>query len=168
MRANEQMDERLTQYLRLYSCLFQTTVPSCLPPPVTQTAVARPEPTPRFAPRAWSICRLVMPVVVKRNSTAAPMVTSKSCLSRVALVFRMRLFRLGREDARINVRRSCGRALASLVPCFSSSASFNRPFTSVRAIVEFNLVRTPTPIYISNMLKLFFFFILQSSSAPLP
>ena len=28
MRANERTDERVTQYLRLYSCLFQTTVDS--------------------------------------------------------------------------------------------------------------------------------------------
>ena len=27
MRANERTDERVAQYLRLYSCLFQTTVP---------------------------------------------------------------------------------------------------------------------------------------------
>ena len=26
MRANERTDERVAQYLRLYSCLFQTTV----------------------------------------------------------------------------------------------------------------------------------------------
>ena len=28
MRANERTDERVTQYSRLYSCLFQTTVES--------------------------------------------------------------------------------------------------------------------------------------------
>ena len=45
VRANEQTDEQVTQYLRLYSCLFQTTVQRAT---VKMTALTKPQQCQKF------------------------------------------------------------------------------------------------------------------------